>query len=32
MSIGGDIVDGIKSGISNAWGRLTGWIEENLDS
>lgn len=30
MSIGGDIVDGIKSGISNAWGRLTGWIEEKF--
>lgn len=30
MSIGGDIVDGIKSGISNAWGRLTGWIEKKF--
>lgn len=30
MSIGGDIVDGIKSGISDAWGRLTGWIEEKF--
>ena len=30
MSIGGDIVDGIKSGISDAWGRLTEWIEEKF--
>lgn len=25
-SIGGNIVDGIKSGISNAWKGLTGWV------
>ena len=31
MSIGGDIVDGIKSGISDAWGRLTEWIEEKFE-
>lgn len=30
MSIGGDIVDGIKSGISDAWGRLTEWIKEKF--
>lgn len=31
MSIGGDIVDGIKSGISDAWGRLTEWIKEKFE-
>ena len=26
LSIGSDIVNGIKSGISGAWGSLTGWL------
>ena len=26
ISIGSDIVNGIKSGISGAWGALTGWL------
>ena len=26
LSIGSDIVGGIKRGISNAWGGLTGWL------
>ena len=31
-SIGSNIVDGIKSGISNAWGSLTSWVSEKFNA
>ena len=30
--IGGNIVDGIKNGISSAWGALTGWVSDKFNS
>lgn len=31
-SIGSNIVSGIKSGISNAWGSLTSWVSDKFNS
>jgi TP901 family phage tail tape measure protein len=31
LQIGGDIINGIKEGIGNAWGNLVGWFKDKIN-